>query len=153
MPPPSPPRVKDGLIIAGKPTKSNAEIAWSIFFAIWALADSKPILFILSLNNSRSSALFIESGFAPMISISYFSKTLELYRSKVALRAVWPPIVGRIAVGLSISMIFSIVFFSIGSIYVESAIIGSVIMVAGLEFISITLIPSSLSALQACAPE
>ena len=61
--------------------------------------------------------------------------------------------VGRIASGLSISMIFSIVFFSIGSIYVESAIIGSVIMVAGLEFISITLTPSSLSALQACAPE
>ena len=35
-------------------------------------------------------------------------------------------------------IIFSIVFFSIGSMYVESAIIGSVIMVAGLEFTNIT---------------
>src|SRR3989338_8711160 len=40
-----------------------------------------------------------------------------------------------------------------GSIYVLSAISGSVIMVAGLEFTKITLRPSSLKALQSWVPE
>ena len=40
-----------------------------------------------------------------------------------------------------------------GSIYVASANKGSVIIVAGLELISITLNPSSLRALHAWAPE
>ena len=116
MPPPSPPRVKDGLIIAGNPTKSNAELASSRFLAIFALAESNPILFILFLNNSLSSALLIETGLAPIISTSFFLRIPELYKSKVAFKAVCPPIVGRMASGFSICMIFSIVFFSIGSI-------------------------------------
>ena len=67
IPPPSPPSVKEGLIIAGKPTKSNAVLASSKLLAIFAFADSRPILSILFLNNSLSSALLIESGLAPII--------------------------------------------------------------------------------------
>ena len=44
-------------------------------------------------------------------------------------------------------------FGVIGSIYVASAMSGSVMIVAGFEFTSTTLYPSSLSALHACAPE
>ncbi len=153
MPPPSPPKVKEGLIIAGNPTESRANKASSIFLAILALADSNPILVMLCLNNSLSSALLMESGLAPIISILCFFKIPEWNNSKVAFKAVCPPIVGRTASGFSISIIFSIVFFSIGSIYVASAIIGSVIIVAGFELIKITLIPSSFKALHAWAPE
>ena len=116
MPPPSPPKVKEGLIMAGNPTESRANIASSTFLAILALADSNPILVMLCLNNSLSSALLIESGLAPIISILCFFKIPELNNSKVAFKAVWPPIVGRTASGFSISIILSIVFFSIGSI-------------------------------------
>ena len=91
----------------------------------------------------------MDSGLAPIISMLYLSRIPEWNNSRVAFRAVCPPIVGRIASGFSILIIFSITFFSIGSMYVESAIIGSVIIVAGLELINITLMPSSLRALHA----
>ena len=77
MPPPSPPRVKDGLIMAGSPTYYRADSASSRFLAILALADSRPILFIHSLNNSLSSALLIDSGLAQIISMLYLSRTPE----------------------------------------------------------------------------
>ena len=70
-----------------------------------------------------------------------------------AFNPVCPPIVGRIASGFSTFMISSSISEVIGSIYVLSATLGSVIIVAGLELIRITLYPSSLSALQACVPE
>ena len=41
----------------------------------------------------------------------------------------------------------------IGSMYVRSAVSGSVMIVAGFEFTSTTSKPSSRSALQACVPE
>ena len=116
IPPPSPPSVKEGLIIAGKPTNSNAVLASSIFFAILAFAEFRPILFMHSLNNSLSSAFFIESGFAPISSILYFSRIPASNNSKVTLRAVCPPIVGSIASGFSILIIFSIISLLIGSI-------------------------------------
>ena len=49
------------------------------------------------------------------------------------LSAVWPPIVGRIASGRSFSMIRATVSQVIGSMYVASAVCGSVMIVAGLE--------------------
>ena len=50
-------------------------------------------------------------------------------------------------------MIFAIIGHVIGSMYVTSAISGSVMIVAGFELTRITRYPSSFSALQACAPE
>ncbi len=50
-------------------------------------------------------------------------------------------------------MIFKMLSFVIGSIYVASAKFGSVMMVAGFEFISTTRYPSSFSVLAACVPE
>ena len=47
--------------------------------------------------------------------------------------------VGSRASGRSFSIILATIVASIGSIYVASAIPGSVIIVAGLEFTSITL--------------
>ena len=61
--------------------------------------------------------------------------------------------VGRMASGFSLAMTISKNSGVIGSIYVASAMFGSVMMVAGLEFTKITRYPSSRSALHACAPE
>ena len=59
--------------------------------------------------------------------------------AKDVLRAVCPPIVGSKASGFSISIIFVTISGVIGSIYVASAMSGSVIIVAGLELTKITL--------------
>ena len=53
--------------------------------------------------------------------------------------AVWPPIVGNSASGFSTSIILVKTSGVIGSIYVASAISGSVIIVAGFEFTNTTL--------------
>jgi len=69
------------------------------------------------------------------------------------LRPVWPPRVGSKLSGLSLRIICSTISGVIGSMYVLSAISGSVIIVAGLLFMRITLKPSFLRTLQACTPE
>ena len=61
--------------------------------------------------------------------------------------------VGKMASGRSLAMIFSTVCQVIGSMYVTSAVAGSVMIVAGLLLIKMTLYPSSRKALQACTPE
>ncbi len=77
---------------------------------------SKPILSIEEANNSLSSALSIASFVAPIISTLCFLRMPLLSRSRAALRAVWPPMVGNRASGFSFSMIFSIVSQWMGSI-------------------------------------
>jgi hypothetical protein len=55
--------------------------------------------------------------------------------------------------GFSRAMIFSSIGRLTGSMYVASAMSGSVMMVAGFEFTSTTVMPSSRRALHACVPE
>ena len=122
IPPPVPPRVKLGRITTGKPSVFCAAQASSKVCAIPDLAEPKPILVIASLNFSLSSALSIACGVAPINSIGfpvlapvYLSKTPWCQRSRAQLSAVCPPIVGKIASGFSLAMIFSTVFQVIGS--------------------------------------
>ena len=69
------------------------------------------------------------------------------------LSAVWPPMVGNRASGRSFLMIFSTTSGVSGSMYVRSAVSGSVMIVAGLEFTNTTSYPSARRALQAWVPE
>ena len=87
-----------------------------------------------ALNFSRSSALSIAFFDAPMSSTSNRVSTPSRARSSAQFNAVWPPIVGSSASGRSRSMIPAIICQVIGSIYVTSAISGSVMIVAGFEF-------------------
>ena len=105
--------------------------------------------FIVLSKSSLSSALSIASLLAPINSTLNFFNTPFFARERAVFRPVCPPIVGNNASGLSISIIFAIDSHSIGSMYVLSAIIGSVMIVAGLELTRTTLKPSFLNALQA----
>ena len=107
--------VKDGRMTVGKPITCCTCNASSMLCAIAERADARPILVIACLNFSRSSALSIASRDAPIISTSYFSSTPCLARSSAQFSAVCPPMVGRIASGFSLAMIFSTIFQVIGS--------------------------------------
>ncbi len=102
-------------------------------------AEPRPIFVIASLNFWRSSALSIASGDAPISSTPYFSSTPWWNRSSAQFSAVWPPIVGRIASGRSFAMMRSTTSHVIGSMYVTSAVFGSVMIVAGLLLTRMTL--------------
>ena len=78
------------------------------------------------------------SFFAPINSTPSFSRRPEFSKEMAAFNAVWPPIVGSSASGFSFFIIASKLSKVIGSTYVESAISGSVIIVAGLEFTKTT---------------
>jgi hypothetical protein len=88
-----------------------------------------------------------------MSSTSYASRMPASWRAIAALRAVWPPRVGRSASGRSFAMIVSMTPGSIGSTYVTSAMSGSVMIVAGFEFTRMTRRPSLRSTRQAWVPE
>ena len=115
MPPPVPPSVKLGRMTVGKPTVFCTAQASSIEWAMPERAEPRPILVIASLNFRRSSALSMASGVAPISSTLYLSSTPLCHRSSAQLSAVWPPMVGRIASGRSLAMIFSTVCQVIGS--------------------------------------
>ncbi len=134
MPPPVPPRVKAGLRIAGNPICSIILMPSSILVTATLSGTSRCIFFIASLKSSLSSAFFIADNLAPISSTPYLSKTPDSDNSTVKFNAVCPPIVGRTASGLSFLIISSKISADKGSIYVASAISGSVIMVAGFEF-------------------
>jgi hypothetical protein len=97
-----------------------------------------PIFFIACLNSSRSSPLLMATGLAPIIWTPYFSRIPRLWSSIEVFNAVWPPTVGRSASGRSLAMILSTTSQVIGSMYVRSAISGSVMIVAGLELTNTT---------------
>ena len=85
---------------------------------LWAMplrADSRPMRVMASLNFRRSSALSMASGVAPISSHLYLCSTPLRHKSSAQLSAVCPPIVGRMASGRSLSMIFSTVCQVIGS--------------------------------------
>jgi hypothetical protein len=91
------------------------------------------------LNFSLLSAVSIARLLAPINSTLYFFNIPLSYSSIAILRAVCPPTVGNIACGFSFLIIASTYSLVIGSIYVLSENCGSVIIVAGLELIKITL--------------
>ncbi len=104
-------------------------------------------------NSSRSSAISMERSLAPMSSTPCFFNTPDWWSSMATLSAVWPPMVGSNASGFSRSMTFSTHSAVMGSMYVRSAMSGSVMMVAGFEFTRTTRYPSSLRARTAWVPE
>ena len=122
---------------------------------MWTIAESGTgsfNSFIKSLNNSLSSACFIEVNFVPRISTPHSSKTPLSCRLTAKFKATCPPNVGKSASGFSFLIIFDKNSTVNGSIYTLSAISLSVIIVAGFEFTSITSYPSSLKDKQACVP-
>ena len=151
--PPVPPSVNDGRMIAGNPIRPRTASASPRLRTIALSGTSRPISAIVRLKASRSSARWIASRDAPISSTPNFSSTPRSARDMAMLRAVWPPIVGRRASGRSRSMIRSTVSGVIGSMYVRSAVSGSVMIVAGLLLIRTIRYPSSRRALQACVPE
>jgi len=112
-----------------------------------------PIFSIASLNNSLSSPLLIDSIGVPITFTPYLSKIPFSANSTAILRAVCPPIPASIESGLSLAITFSTNSTVIGSIYILSATALSVIIVAGLELINTTSIPSFFNVSQACVPE
>ena len=107
MPPPVPPIVKDGLIMQGKPISFCTIRASSILWAIPDAGVSRLIFCIVSSKSWRSSALSIASLFAPIRKTLCFLRIPFLSSVNAVLRAVCPPIVGKIASGFSFSIIFS----------------------------------------------
>lgn len=122
----------------------RADSPWPIF---WRTASTTP------LKRSRSSPLLMASTLAPISSTPYLSSVPASCSEMAVLRAVWPPRVGSRVSGRSLAMIFSTYSGVIGSTYVASAISGSVMIVAGLEFTRMTLRPSARRMRHAWVPE
>ncbi len=112
-----------------------------------------PIFCMAALNSSRSSAFLMAGSLAPISSTPKRSSTPSSASATAMLRPVWPPSVGSSACGRSRSMTRATNSGVSGSMYVRSAVSGSVMIVAGFEFTSTTSKPSSRSALQAWVPE
>ena len=88
IPPPDPPRVNEGLIIAGSPIDFKLFFASSIDLQIIDFAHSRPMSVIFFLNFSLSSAFSMASELAPINSILYFSKIPSFLSAIAALSAV-----------------------------------------------------------------
>ena len=153
MPPPAPPSVNDGRMIAGKPTHSAMSSASSIVWAIRPVGTASPMRPIASANSARSSATLIARSLAPMRATLCRASTPRSDRASATLSAVCPPMVGSTASGFSRSITSSTNSGVTGSMYVRSANSGSVMIVAGFEFTRTTSNPSSRSAFAACVPE
>ena len=90
--------------------------------------------------------------FVPMSRTPCSARKPLLCSSIARFRPVCPPRPASRLSGFSFSIIRSTVRRVSGSIYTAVAMSGSVIMVAGLEFISTVSTPSAISARQACVP-
>ena len=116
IPPPDPPKVNEGLIIAGKPTFFKTFFDLLKELTISDLGKSKFISFIHFLNKSLSSALEIALAFAPINSTLFFFNIPFFSITIATFNAVCPPMVGKIAHGFSFFIIFSTISVVIGSI-------------------------------------
>ncbi len=153
IPPPTPPRVKDGRMMLGNPSRSAASTASASDLAYALSGTSMSIERMASLNFSRSSATWIASIDAPISRTPCFSSTPRSASSTARFNAVCPPTVGSRLSGFSRAITRSSTSAVSGSTYVRSANSGSVMIVAGLLLTSTTSSPSPRSALQACVPE
>ena len=88
IPPPEPPMVKDGRIMAGKPIRVCTSNACSNVWAISARGHSRPMFFMALSKRFLSSALSIVSASAPIISTLYLSNTPIRFRSSAQFSAV-----------------------------------------------------------------
>ena len=121
MPPPVPPSVNDGRMIAGSPISSSALSASGSVLTCCERGVSRPIRFIASRKRSRSSALSMASAVAPIILTSSLSSTPMRRSDSAVLSAVCPPMVGNSAnppgtAWRSFSMILATISGVIGSI-------------------------------------
>ena len=137
-PPPVPPRVKLGRTIIGNPISSAMAATLTISVAMPLFGMRSPILSIALRKRFLSSAFFMDSMDAPIISTLNLSNTPILAVSTAVLSPVCPPRVGSSASGRSLSIIFATVSGVTGSMYVRSAVSGSVMIVAGLLLTSTT---------------
>ena len=154
MPPPVPPRVKPGRMMSGhEPILFATASASSSECALPDFGISRPICAIASLKRLRSSARAIASAFEPIISTPHSASTPPRFSSIARLSAVCPPSVGRSASGRSLRIIAATQSNESGSMYVASAMSGSVITVAGLELTRTISYPSLRSAFTAWQPE
>ena len=138
VPVPAPPKMKLGRIMRGNPIRSPRAMAASRWVANPEGGTSKPISSMALLKRSRSSAVAMASALAPISSTPKVSSTPRSDRPKAKFRPVCPPMVGSNASGRSCSTTAVSTSSSRGSIYVRSAMSGSVMIVAGLEFTSTT---------------
>ena len=123
---------------------------------VWQIrlrGTSAPRPVTISLNRSRSSPARIASILAPISSTPCSRSTPESCSATAQFSAVCPPSVGSRASGRSRSITLATTSGVTGSTYVASANSGSVMIVAGLEFTRLTLIPSCRSTRQAWVPE
>ena len=107
MPPPTPPSVNDGRMMAGNPVVSTASRASAIVLTTRLFGTSRPISTIASRKSCRSSATWMASIWAPMSFTPYLSSTPASCSATARFSAVWPPTVGRIASGFSRAMMRS----------------------------------------------
>jgi len=133
MPPPAPPSVYAGRTTSGKPMSAAACFASSREVAMALSGTRSPMPSMAARKAARSSARWMTSASAPIISTPQSASTLACCSSMARLSAVCPPRVGSSASGRSISMMCVTVSTSSGSTYVRSATSGSVMMVAGFE--------------------
>jgi hypothetical protein len=117
MPPPVPPSVNEGRMMAGRPISSSAASALISVLTCLERGVSRPMRCIAS----RSSALSIACAVAPIMVTSKRAKTPILLSDKAVLSAVCPPMVGNrpnppAATWRSFSMIWATISGVIGSI-------------------------------------
>ena len=114
--PPEPPKVNEGLIIAGKEILFNNFLASSKDLTVYPYGKSRPISNIACLNISLLSAVSIAFLLAPMSSTLYFLRIPSSSSFMATFKAVCPPTVGKIASGFSFFIIASRYSVEIGSI-------------------------------------
>ena len=94
-------------MMLGYPVSSTISSASSSVRAKPPVVTLSPMRCMASANSSRSSAIWIERALAPMSSTPCLSRIPFSWSSMAMLRAVCPPMVGRMASGFSRSMTFS----------------------------------------------
>ena len=105
MPPPVPPRVKDGRMIAGRPTSFSASMASASVATTRLVGMARPMLSMAWRNSSRSSARAMARRSAPINSTPCRISVSLSARAMAQFSAVCPPMVGSRASGFSFSMI------------------------------------------------
>ncbi len=108
MPPPWPPIVKAGRMIAGSEIRPSASASstWPRLSTVIDQGIRSPASVIVVRNSSRSSARRIAAASAPISSTPKRSRVPSSCRVIARFSAVWPPSVGSSASGRSFSMIF-----------------------------------------------
>jgi hypothetical protein len=103
-PPPVPPSVYDGRMIAGNPVSPAAASPSATDATVRPTGVARPMRRIAAPNSARSSAIWMDRAFAPISSTPKRSSVPSVARAIATLSAVCPPIVGSSASGRSRSI-------------------------------------------------